>query len=195
MQDNVLKKEFKKKDVSRIRNIVQKRFSDHTSIQSGYRKDDIQYKEGDIWEENNKTWTIKNGIKTSVSKLQKFKEEYNMPLSCPICKTSMKAGIDQKMWMLFKKCHGCVANYETQLRLEGKYEEYSQNVIVYNKISQLKEAEAQLFDLLNSGVDGFVNENGTIDKWDNNIDKEKIKSEILDKIVELRKNLEDSISK
>jgi hypothetical protein len=195
MQDNVLKKEFKKKDVSRIRNIVQKRFSDNTTIQTGYKKDIIEYKEGDVWEENNKTWTIKNGIKTSVSKLQKFKEEYNMPLSCPICKASMKAGIDQKMWMLFKKCHACVARYETQLRLEGKYEEYSQNVIIYNKISQLKEAESQLFDLLNSSVNGFVNENGTIDKWDNNIDKEKIKSEILDKIIELRKNLEDSISK
>jgi hypothetical protein len=195
MQDSVLKKEFKKKDVTRIRNLVTKNFTNNTTIQTGYNKDYIERKEGDIWEEDNKMWTIKNGIKTSVSKLQKFKEEYNTPLSCPTCGDSMKAGVDEKMWRLFKKCHKCVASYETQLRLEGKYETYSQNAIVFNKISQLKEAEAQLFDLLNSGVSGFVNENGTIDIWENNIDKEKIQSELLDKITQLRKTLEDSISK
>lgn len=195
MQDSVLKKEFKKKDVTRIRNLVKKNFTDNTSIQTGYNKDFVDYKEGDVWEENNKTWTIKNGIKTSISKLQKFKQEYNTPLSCPCCGESMKAGVDEKMWRLFKKCHKCVVSYETQLRIEGKYESYSQNAIVFNKISQLKEAEAQLFDLLNSGVSGFVNENGTIDVWENNIDKEKIQTELLDKITNLRKTLEDSIAK
>jgi hypothetical protein len=195
MQDSVLKKEFKKKDVARIRNLVNKKFTDNINIQTGYNKDYIEHQEGDIWEENNKTWTIKNGIKVSISKLQKFKEEYNTPLSCPNCNESMKAKIDEKMWRVFKKCHKCVSLYETKLRLEGKYEIYSQNTIIYNKVSQLKEAEAQLFELLNSGVNGFVNENGTIDVWDNNIDKDKIQSELLDKIIQIRKNLEDSIGK
>jgi hypothetical protein len=195
MQDSVLKKEFKKKDVTRIRNLVKKNFNTSISIQAGYNKDFIEYKEGDIWEENNKTWTIRNGVRTSISKLQKFKEKYNTPLSCPCCGDAMKAGIDEKMWRLFEKCHKCVASYETQLRIEGKYESYSQNTIVFNKISQLKEAEAQLFELLNSGVSGFVNENGTIDIWDNNINKEKIQTELLDKITQLRKTLEDNIVK
>ena len=39
------------------------------STQIGYTKEYVEHKEGDVWEENGKQWTIKNGIKQTVTKL------------------------------------------------------------------------------------------------------------------------------
>ena len=68
-QDNVLRKEFSKKDVQRVRNLVQGKSSERTTEGIGYSKKEIFYKEGDIWEEKNRKWTIKDGIKQSLKKL------------------------------------------------------------------------------------------------------------------------------
>ena len=54
MEQNVLKKEFREKDVARIRNIVNKKYGDKTTTQIGYTKSSADYKEGDVWEENDK---------------------------------------------------------------------------------------------------------------------------------------------
>ena len=63
MSDNLLKKEFKTRDVQRMRNIITKKTGDKTGVQVGYTADYIEHKEGDVWEENGKKWTIKNGMR------------------------------------------------------------------------------------------------------------------------------------
>ena len=62
-KDSVLKKEFKKEDVARVRNLVNKDFTSGTKQQSGYKKVLARHKEGEVWEENGKQWTIKNGVR------------------------------------------------------------------------------------------------------------------------------------
>ena len=69
---NVLKKEFSKKDVQRARNIITGNTSARTTEGIGYTKKYDYYKEGDIWEENGRTWTIKNGLKQIITKMDKF---------------------------------------------------------------------------------------------------------------------------
>ena len=46
-----------------MRNLLTKKYGDKTTIRSGYTKKQTIYKEGDVWEEKGKQWTIKNGIK------------------------------------------------------------------------------------------------------------------------------------
>ena len=76
MQQKVqgLKKEFNRKDVERARNLIQGKTDDSTETQIGYSKKRVDHKEGDVWTENRKTWTIKNGIKQTVSKLDSIKK-------------------------------------------------------------------------------------------------------------------------
>ena len=76
-KETLLKKDFKESDVQRIRNIVNKDFTSGTKIQSGYRKSSKKHKEGDIWEEGGKQWTIIDGIKQNITKLDAAKK--NMP--------------------------------------------------------------------------------------------------------------------
>ena len=86
----MLKKEFKRKDVERMRNLITGNAGSSSETQIGYKKKRIEYKEGDVWTENKKTWTIKDGIKQTVSKLDKIKKEVFVPLFCPECSKVMK---------------------------------------------------------------------------------------------------------
>ena len=93
----MLKKEFKKKDVNRARNLLTGNSGASTGTQIGYKKETKDYKEGDVWTEGRKTWTIKNGIKQTISKLDTVKKEIFMPLCCPNCGKVMKAQLDNQI--------------------------------------------------------------------------------------------------
>ena len=71
--DSVLKKEFKHRDVQRLRNLVQGKYGEKSTVGTGYQKAKEFYNEGDVWEEDGRTWTIKNGLKQNLTKLDKAK--------------------------------------------------------------------------------------------------------------------------
>ena len=78
----MLKKQFKERDIQRIRNLVKGKSSERTIHGIGYSKqDDGPRNEGDVWEEGGKTWTIRDGIKENITKLDKFKKA-TVPLFC-----------------------------------------------------------------------------------------------------------------
>jgi transcriptional regulator of heat shock response len=68
MKETQLKKQFSERDLKRMRNIIQKKYNDKTVTSVGYTKVEELHEEGDVWEENGRTWTIKNGIKRNVRK-------------------------------------------------------------------------------------------------------------------------------
>lgn len=169
MSDNMLKKEFNVKDVQRMRNIITKDYSAKTTTQIGYTKEYVEYKEGDVWEENGKQWTIKNGIKQTVTKLDAVRKQVIMPLNCPQCKTPMKNRLDKTMYPIHSMCFDCVIKYETKLKIEGKFEEYQLNINKQGLAYHLKEMENVLLDLLmNSNEESFVTEGGDIETWKGN---------------------------
>ena len=86
----MLKKQFQKKDVTRIRNLVKGKSGKKISSSVGYKKSDDHHSEGDIWESNERTWTIKDGIKQNITKLDAAKQAHLMPLLCPKCNKVMR---------------------------------------------------------------------------------------------------------
>ena len=58
-----LNREFSEKDIQRMRNLVQGKYGEKNEASVGYSKPDDFYKEGDVWEHDDRTWTIKEGIK------------------------------------------------------------------------------------------------------------------------------------
>ncbi len=52
MSENVLKKEFKEKDVQRLRNLVQGKYGEKATMGTGYTKKQEFHEEGDVWEED-----------------------------------------------------------------------------------------------------------------------------------------------
>ena len=180
----MLKKEFKRKDVQRARNLIMGNSGASTGTQIGYKKETKDYKEGDVWTEGRKTWTIKNGIKQTVSKLDTIKKEVFMPLSCPCCNKIMKKRLDKPNYKIHKKCFDCVIEFEHKLRnqSEEKYQKYIKNLEYKNSIDILKETEELLLGLVNNiSNKNHVSEDGVIEKWVGGVDKKqlinKVKSE------------------
>ena len=123
MSETQLNREFEERDIQRMRNIISGNTVERTRIQGGYKKKKIKRVEGDIWEENGKKWTIKGGLKQSITKHDKIREIITMPLKCPSCENAMKpTPLNKKMWNIHKNCFDCVIDMETQLKREGTYE-------------------------------------------------------------------------
>tara|TARA_Y100001938_G_C8091366_1_gene435272 strand:- start:42 stop:623 length:582 start_codon:yes stop_codon:yes gene_type:complete len=174
----MLKKEFNQKDVNRARNLITGNANSSSEIQIGYKKKTIERKEGDIWTENKKTWTIKNGIKQTISKLDKLKKEIHMPLCCPECNKVMKKRLDKPNYRIHKKCHDCVILFEHKLRIKGKYQEYKKNLIAKNSLNIIDTIEAYLLDAINTSNSQYVSENGVVERWVGGINKEEFIEDI-----------------
>ena len=164
MSDSYLKKEFKQSDVQRVRNIVNKDFTSRTKSQTGYQKAYQSYKEGDIWEESGKTWTIKNGIKQNITKLDKAKKAARIPLTCPKCGGSMKHHLAKKMYKIHGFCFDCTIEYEAELRKAGLYEQYEKRMMTGNVESFLKDIESWVLESLNDNIT-MVTEQGDVEDW------------------------------
>lgn len=165
MAESVLKKEFTQRDVQRMRNLLTKKFGEKTQIQSGYQSQIKVHKEGDIWEENNKMWTIKNGIKQSMTKYDEFRKIFYMPITCPECNQPMKNTLhNKKVYLVHKKCSECVIKMETELKRIGKYEEYEHELVNRNKNDELTDMIKFLNEWENT-TSTFVTEQGDIELW------------------------------
>jgi len=174
MSKSILKKEFKHSDVERVRNLVNKNYTGRTKSQTGYQKAFKNRKEGDIWEESGKTWTIKNGIKQNVTKFDKAKKAIRTPLACPKCGGSMNYHLSKKMYKIHGMCFDCTIDYEAQLRKAGLYEEYEKNLMQGNMKTFLSEIESYTHSLINN-QQTYVTEQGDVEDWKNNSNIQKTK--------------------
>lgn len=178
----MLKKEFQQKDVNRMRNLITGKASDKTATQAGYEKHQETYKEGDVWEEKGKKWTIKNGIKQSITKFDRIKELALLPLCSPVCNKAMKVtDLNKKMYAIHRKCFDCVIEMETALKAKGEYLEYEKRMMNANKNSILEDLERSL-DAWMHQTDTFVSEDGVVEDWGGNQDKTPIYNEFKEAI-------------
>ena len=187
----MLKKEFKRKDVERMRNLIKGKSGDSAETQVGYTSKKVEHKEGDIWEEGGKKWVIKDGIKQTATKLDKVKKEAILPLFCPSCKSLMKKRNDSKMYKIHKMCFDCVIDMEAKLKREGKYEEYERAIIANNAEAYLDDLEQYLLEAINESNTQYVSERGEVERWKGGIDSKKFLSEMRTNFIDFRKQVDD----
>lgn len=152
-------------------------------------------KEGDVWEDaNGKTWTVKNGIKQTVTKL----DDAKTPYWCPKCSKPMNHRFDIKFWRLRGHCMDCNVKFETELRRQGKWEEFERKTMLRNYIASIKDTIAELqnhYDTFSKPE--FINADDTkilmIETWD--VDADKVKADIMKDIELLKAQLKDTIEK
>ena len=191
MGESLLKKEFTSKDVNRARNLVNKDFSAKTVDGIGYSKAQVAYKEGDIWEESGRTWTIKNGLRQNITKLDAAKKALKVPLACPKCKGTMNYYLSQKMYKIHKMCFDCVIDYEAELRKAGLYEAYEKNMMQGSMKAFAKDIEQWVMDTMET-TSTFVTEQGDIEDWNNNDSrfKEQINNNLQEYLKHLRSHID-----
>ena len=178
MKDNVLKKEFSKKDVERARNLVKGNAGARTTEGIGYTKKYEHHKEGDVWEEDGRKWTIKNGIKQNITKMDKFKKMGKTPLFCPECNTIMKKHLDTKVFPAYQKCFDCVIDYEQQLKKEGKLEEFHQSLRDQHIDTAIDGFKSFMADAMKQSNQNYVTEAGDVEDWKGGKSKEDFEREL-----------------
>lgn len=189
IKDSVLKKEFNRKDINRLRNIISGKTDEFTHTQIGYSKNQHIYNEGDIWEEDNRKWTIKNGIKQNITKFDKAKEFLLLPLFCPKCNNIMNHRYDKQFYNIHNHCFNCQIELENKLKLEGNWEEYEKNII-NNQLENLShEFETWINNEMEESNESFITEQGDVEKWvgSNKEKLLKIKKETLEYLKTLKK--------
>lgn len=186
MNESTLKKEFSRSTVQRMRNIITGKAGDRTQVQSGWEKIKKDYEEGDIWEENGKKWTIKDGLKQTVTKLDGIKKLVVLPLTCPNCNKPFKLhDANKKMYSIHKMCLNCVVEMETKIKIEGDWENYEKSILNQNKNASLEEFEAALEAWMNEN-NTFVTEAGDVEDW-SKVDKTEMYEQIKTNIEKLKK--------
>jgi len=163
--ESLLKKEFKHSDVQRVRNLVNKDYTGKTKLQTGYKKSSEHHSEGDIWEENGKKWTIKNGLKQNITKLDSAKKAAHIPITCPKCGGPMKHWLAKKMYRIHGFCFDpCTVEMEADLRDAGLYEQYEKRMVSGNMKAFADDIEAWVSETV-STTENYVTEDGTIETW------------------------------
>jgi hypothetical protein len=189
-KESVLKKQFQEKDVQRLRNLVQGKYGEKTNSSVGFTKAEEFHNEGDIWESDGRTWTIKDGIKQNITKLDKAKKAHNMPLFCPKCKKVMKKRNDKTFYNIHKMCFDCVIEFESKLRREGKWEEYQRNIKNNEIDNRIAEFKLYIKEKLEEGNDSFVSESGEVERWVGKVNKEKVEEHVKE-VIEYLESLKE----
>ena len=190
-KESLLKKEFKESDIKRIRNIVNKDFTGKTKVQTGYRKQTVRYKEGDVWEKKGRKRTIKKGIKQNITKLDKAKKSLQIPLTCPKCGGSMQHHLAKKMYKIHGFCFDpCTVEFEADLRSAGLYKQYEEKMIKNNISSFVTDLEDWVISKVEE-ESSYVTEQGDVEDWGkmSNKNKQKILSALKEYSQKIRKDL------
>lgn len=150
--------------------------------------------EGDVWTDaTGKVWTVKNGIKQTVTKLDTAKT----PWWCPKCNKPMNHRLDKKFWVLRGHCFDCNVKVESEMRRNGTWEEFEKKTILRNYLSALRDRIAELQEYHDTvTAPEFINADGTkilmMERWE--VDLDKIKSDLREEIENLQKQLADTIA-
>jgi len=182
-----MKKGISQRKVQRMRNLATKNYGAKTTIQSGYNKKSSKKSEGDVWEEKGKTWTIKNGIKQSITKLDSARTHMRMPTHCPKCNTRMRNSAHKFMYVRFKHCLHCQTKFEFKLEDDGKYNDWKNDRLNNNFSKWLNTIEGEFDEFMKSRKSQKqITESGHIEDWSGGQTDEQI-IEQFNKFIETEK--------
>lgn len=157
---------------------------DNTQRVHGYEGEVETKKEvGEIWtDKEGKKWEQKEGYKISVSQLDDVRAYLEKLNTCSSedCNTIQYGQADKKLIRKTGLCSNCLAKMETKLRVDGSYPFYVDYKITRNQIAYVRDLKMRFEDAL-AGLSKtleFVNEDGRIEKWNYDVDLDKVKEDL-----------------
>ena len=156
--------------------------------------DSVKREVGEVWtDESGVEWEQRNGFKIKKGKLDEIRSliaASKTPSHCPKCKQAMTKRLDAKFWKLDGHCFDCQIEFEHNLRIEGKYEEYEKQRILKNAEAWLKDAEQEAKELAEVFRNPltFANADGTIENWSGGMTGEELAEKIEQEFEQFKDN-------
>ena len=123
-------------------------------------------------------------------------KEARVPWFCPECDKIMKKRLYDRMWYLYGHCFDCQIKVENKLRIEGKFNKWSEQKVIANKLSWIKEQKESIKEFKKQKTPTFYNQvhpdGYTIDEEKWQIDTKEIKKQA-DEALEYLQKIEDSL--
>jgi len=157
---------------------------DNTQRVFGFEKEADKKREvGERWvDSDGKEWEQKEGYKVNISKFDDLREYLKQITTCSSkeCKTIQYSKADKKTVVRTGMCVDCLRKYEQELKNDGTYPFYEDYKITNNKLSWLRDFKQKCEDSLKAIKTEFemVTEDGRIEKWQWQVDIEKVKNDL-----------------
>jgi len=157
---------------------------DNTQKVHGYEGEvETKRKVGEIWtDKEGKTWEQKEGYKISISQLDDVRAYLEKLNTCSAedCNTIQYGQADKKLIRKTGYCSNCLAKIETELRIDGTFPFYADYKITRNQLAYVRDLKMRFEDALAgfSKTLEFVNEDGRIEKWNYDVDMDKVKADL-----------------
>lgn len=154
-------------------------------VQVGYDSnlDNAKRKEGEEWEDSQgRKWVFKNGSKRRVPR----KATLINKQVCKQCNADVRWGnyLDARVWPKTHLCYDCFTKNETQMKIDGTWEYFDKIRELKNEKSAILDYKKKFDETLNWCKQNenkpleFINEDGSIEKWENSDGLEKIKEDV-----------------
>lgn len=157
---------------------------DNTQRVHGYEIEAEKKREvGEIWtDKDGKEWEQKDGFKINTTKFDEVRQFLQKITNCSSedCGTVQYSTADKKLIAKTGKCTTCLAKEETKLRADGTWPFYEDYKISLNKLAYIRDVKDEYEEAL-KGVSQqiqILNEDGTTQNWQWDIDIDKVKADI-----------------
>ena len=193
------------KAVHAVRQKIQNKFFNKSKITVSMletdKDKDIKGKEnlkaGEEYKDRNGTVWIRND-EGQIEQKHSFLGKFTMPMFCPTegCGKIMRGKADSKMWTYHGKCMDCVAKEETQMRIDGTWEEYERKKVEANVQAWIKDMESLLKDWnkdqAREKMQFIMNSSGEMETWDTKNIENKNKTKLEEVLQEVKTKLEEN---
>ena len=158
--------------------------TDNNQRVHGYEGEVEQKREvGEVWtDKDGKEWEQKEGFKINRSKMDDVREYLSKLNTCSSekCETIQYSSSDKKLIRKTGLCTSCLTKLETSLKIDGTYPYYEDYKISRNQLAYVRDLKMRFEDAL-AGVTKqfeFVNEDGSINNWQWDVDLEEVKADL-----------------
>jgi hypothetical protein len=171
----------KLRNIKVVKDMLEGNHRSQTRTVVGYepKKEYVKREVGEIWDETLPDgtvieWEQKKGYKIKrpknlkvLSDVREFLQQYpNCYVDCKKKKRKNYTKYDDDTRKIHGMCLDCLARFETQLKVEGKFEEYEREKKLNSLIDLFKEAEKEK-EIIKQSLESinFANEDGTQERW------------------------------
>jgi hypothetical protein len=138
---------------------------------------------GEVWtDKEGKEWEQKDGFKINTTKFDEVRQFLQKITNCSAeeCETIQYSTADKKLIAKTGLCANCLVKEEAQLRADGTYPFYEDYKMSLNKLAYIRDVKDEYEEAL-KGVSQqiqILNEDGTTQNWQWDIDIDKVKADI-----------------
>jgi hypothetical protein len=156
-----------------------------------------QDKDGNVWEQKDWGRVKKSKLSDALHTVRQYLQESSKCKASDCDVKGTYSSADKKLISKTGFCAGCLARRETQIQVDGLWEEYNKYKVYSNMAAYGTEVLQQLNQALNevTNIHEYINDDGSVEVWKDNTDVQTLRLQLETDIENAKKELSEVIEK